>query len=212
LKIHLPTDGHGRKKILISGGIHGDEPAGVETICVFLERGEFRPFEKNWEFTLLPCLNPFGYEYGTRNNHEDMDLNRLFKSAMPPAETLAAMETLAAPFDVTLELHEDSDSPGFYLYQKDALNNAPALGRKIVDAVSRVMPINMNSIIEAMPAENGVLHRLSDPEKMEWWPMALYAYAKGARCCLTLETATKFPLTMRVAAHLTAIKKVLTDL
>ena len=121
------------------------------------------------------------------------------------------MEALTTPFDVTVELHEDSDSPGFYLYQKDAIGNAPALGCGIINAVKRVMPVNMNSMIEEMPAEGGVLHRLSDPEEMDWWPMALYAYSKGSRCCLTLETATKFPMEIRVNAHLSAIKSILTD-
>ena len=68
------------KKALISAGIHGDEPAGVETICSFLEQKEFLKYADDWELTLLPCINPTGYELKIRENHEGQDLNRLFKA------------------------------------------------------------------------------------------------------------------------------------
>ena len=53
------------RRVLISGGIHGDEPAGVEAICAFLENKLYKKFLKAWEFILLPCINPSGFEAGT---------------------------------------------------------------------------------------------------------------------------------------------------
>ena len=41
------------KRVLISAGIHGDEPAGIETICFILERGVYIPFLKEWELIFL---------------------------------------------------------------------------------------------------------------------------------------------------------------
>ena len=57
-----------QRKALISAGIHGDEPSGVETICALLENNRFESFSDEWELTFLPCINPYGYEYGTREN------------------------------------------------------------------------------------------------------------------------------------------------
>jgi hypothetical protein len=45
-------------KALISAGIHGDEPSGVETICTLLENNRFEIFLEEWELTFLPCINP----------------------------------------------------------------------------------------------------------------------------------------------------------
>ncbi|MBI4388804.1 MAG: M14 family metallocarboxypeptidase, partial [Nitrospinae bacterium] len=154
----------------------------------------------------LPCVNPSGYELGTRENHLKLDLNRHFKSEPPPVEVGIVQSVFQSPFDLTLDLHEDVDSPGFYLYQKFESGQETGLGFKVVERVRETMPINSSPEIEGMPAEEGVIHRLSGPEEMEWWPMALYALFKGAKRCLTLETAARFPLEDRVEAHLAAVQ------
>ena len=107
------------RRVLISGGIHGDEPAGVETICAFLENKLYINFLKVWEFTLLPCINPSGFEAGTRHNQDDIDLNRKFKEDQVPREVAFVKSILDQPYHLDLELHEDVDSSGYYLYQKD---------------------------------------------------------------------------------------------
>ncbi len=198
------------KRALITAGIHGDEPAGVETILAFLERGLHQQYSRDWELTLVPCLNPSGLDRGTRETSSGIDLNRKFKEESPPAEVAFAQKLLTTPYDLDIELHEDVDSPGYYLYQKE-IGTLSDLGRKILDAVSEVMAINLDEEIEEMPAERGLLARLSSPEEMEWWPMAIFANARGCRKAFTLETASCFPMETRVRAHLTALETALSD-
>ena len=197
------------RRVLISGGIHGDEPAGVETICAFLENRLHMNFTKDWEFTLLPCINPSGFELGTRNNQDDIDLNRMFKESQVPREVAFVKDVLAQPYDLDLELHEDIDSPGYYIYQKDQAADLSPLGRTILDRVESVHPLNLAEEIEELPAERGLLSRLSEPEEMEWWPMALYANTRGCRHALTLETSASLAMEVRVKAHLLAIQTAL---
>lgn len=197
------------RRILISGGIHGNEPAGVETICAFLENQLYKDFLENWEFTLLPCINPSGFEAGTRNNQDDIDLNRMFKETTTPREIDFIKTVLDQPYDLDLELHEDVDSPGYYLYQKDQSTELSSLGRAILDQVESIHPLNLAEEIEEMPADRGLLGRLSEPDEMEWWPMALYAYTRGCSHVFTLETSTALPMDVRVKAHLLAIQTAL---
>ena len=197
------------RRILISGGIHGNEPAGVETICAFLENQLYKDFLENWEFTLLPCINPSGFEAGTRNNQDDIDLNRMFKETTTPREVDFIKTVLDQPYDLDLELHEDVDSPGYYLYQKDQSTELSSLGRAILDQVESIHPLNLAEEIEEMPADRGLLGRLSEPDEMEWWPMALYAYTRGCSHVFTLETSTALPMDVRVKAHLLAIQTAL---
>jgi len=197
------------RRALISGGIHGDEPGGVETICAFLENKLYTNFLKNWEFTLLPCINPSGYEAGTRNNFNDIDLNRKFKEDQVPREVAFVKNVLDQPYDLDLELHEDIDSPGYYLYQKDQTNDLSSIGRVILDRVESIHPLNLAEEIEEVPAERGLLSRLSEPDEMEWWPMALYAYKRGCSHAFTLETSTALPMDVRINAHLSAIEAAL---
>jgi len=194
-----------RRKGLISAGIHGDEPAGVETLCAFIENNKFEKFADEWELTFLPCLNPYGYEYGSRENYEGKDLNRLFKENPPPAEVAFAKSVLETPYELTIELHEDFMSPGYYLYQKGCQPEDDDLGGKIIRAVENIMPINLNSVIDGNPAQGGIMIPENDFNSMDWWPMALYSFSKGSKMCLTLETATRFSMDVRVEAHLAAI-------
>ena len=142
--------------------------------------------------------------------NSNIDLNRVFKELSPPAEVVFAQELYDLPYDLDIELHEDVDSSGYYLYQKE---NEPVsdLGRNMLNAVSEIMEINLDEEIEEMPAERGLLARLSGPEEMEWWPMAIYAYARGCQKAFTLETAARFPIETRVRAHLKALAIALSE-
>ncbi len=196
----------GRRRVLISAGIHGDEPAGVEAVCAFVERNTGLG---DWEATCLPCINPYGYEHGIRENGEAVDLNRVFHTGSPPEEVRLVQSVFDKPFDLTLELHEDSDSRGYYLYHSGEKALQDALPAKILERVSAVMPLNLDAEIDGSAAGGGVIDRAPDPDSMDWWPMALYARSRGARYCLTLETAPAFPMERRVEAHLTAVRAAL---
>ena len=195
-----------QRRALISAGIHGDEPAGIETICSFLENGRYKAHLDQWEITILPCINPYGFENDTRENHEKKDLNRLFKDHDPPLEVQLAKSIFKPSyFDISIELHEDCDSYGYYLFQKSNKRNGLEIGVKIIDALKGIISINSDETIENMPADKGVIHRIKDINQMELWPMASYSLSMKTDHCLTLETPTKLAMATRVRAHLVAL-------
>jgi len=198
------------RRVLISAGIHGDEPAGIEAICTFLENGRYKVHLDQWEITILPCINPYGFENDTRESHENKDLNRLFKDHKPPHEVqLAKSVFLPSYFDISIELHEDCDSHGYYLFQKSNNPNGHEIGVKIIEALKGIISINFDKAIENMPADKGVIHRIKDINQMEWWPMAGYSLSMKTGHCLTLETPTKLAMDTRVHAHLVAMDNAL---
>ena len=74
-----------QNKILFIGGMHGDEPAGVELAKNLLkwlqstvEKKEHLKFTIEW--ALIPCINPDGYLKNQRTNANGVDLNRNFPS------------------------------------------------------------------------------------------------------------------------------------
>lgn len=64
--------------LLLIGGVHGDEPEGVELAKKTLEFLKNASFKKHW--ILIPCINPDGFTKNQRVNGQGIDLNRNFPS------------------------------------------------------------------------------------------------------------------------------------
>ena len=193
-------------RALISAGIHGDEPGGIESIINFLKNSNYLDYINEWEITLLPCINPYGYEFGTRTNHQGKDLNRLFKLKNPPEEVVFAQSILETDFKLIIDLHEDNESHGYYLYQTGLSKTYEKIGLEILNSLEGIMPINLETEIAGSQADQGIIGKELEILSMDWWPMALYGLSKGTQMCLTLETSSLFNMETRVRAHLTAIK------
>ena len=193
------------RRALISAGIHGDEPGGVETIVKFLQESRYLNYLDEWEITLLPCINPFGYEFGTRENHQGKDLNRLFKADLPPLEVIFAQSIINKGFEISIELHEDNESNGYYLYQKCIEKKHEGIGLNILNSLKEVIPLNLDEEIDGSKAKRGVIGKDLDISAMDWWPMALYSFSRETQMCLTLEAPSCFELKKRVNAHLLAL-------
>ncbi len=206
---HINIGLSGPKKILISAGIHGDEPGGIETIIQFIERKLYNPFLSNWTFNIIPCINPFGYEFNKRENFENFDLNRCFKKSNPPKEVKFVQKIVSDSLNLDIELHEDVDSPGYYLYQKPNEPRLLPLGKEIINNVKQIMPINNDSSIDESDALKGIITPKVEPENMEWWPMAIFSHMQNCAGVFTLESSTHFSMEKRVEAQLMAIETAL---
>jgi len=194
------------RRVLLSAGIHGDELAGVEALCEWLETRAYVKFLERWEVTMLPCINPWGYEYGTRENGDGYDLNREFKSSHPPQEVLYVQSVLQQRFDLSLELHADADSTGYYLYE--TVQPGADIGHRVLERIRTSMPVNLDATIDGKSADGGVIARPLEPGTHSWWPMARYGFASGIPCSLTLE-AGRSALVVQVQTHLQAIEAAL---
>ena len=77
-------------------------PAGLKESALFWKKN-YQIFTNEWELAFLPCLNPYGYDYGIRENHEGKDLNRVFKHDSPPQEVMCAMTNFDNSYDLTID-------------------------------------------------------------------------------------------------------------
>ena len=105
-----------------------------------------------------------------------------------------------------IDLHEDWESPGFYLYEM--FGDRESLGRAMVARVAQVCPINKQSEIEDEVAVNGVIHpnmEVSRRKYGEGIPIALYQRGHTGHL-VTSESPTTQPMDVRVAAHLAAVE------
>src|ERR1051326_4687516 len=152
----LPARNRSRKSIVLTAGIHGDEPAGVEAVLRFLER-PLPGWAKGIRFLIFPCMNPYGFEHNTRNNYANLDINRQYRNSNL-TEVVAQKRVMAGQrFDLHLAMHEDVDALGFYIYELSRENHQ--IAKRIVKKVSKVIPSDPRHVIEGRRARNGVIRR-----------------------------------------------------
>ena len=194
--------------VYLSGGTHGDEPAGVECTLAFLE-DHFERWLDRFQFEVIPCLNPYGYVHNTRLNARGVDINWAFKRDDVPEIGLLRDFVAGKQFVAGVDLHEDWESPGFYMYEMFRGFDPP--GQTVVKRVSEVCPLNMNAEIEQEVAVNGVIHPSMEIRKRclgEGIPIALFQEGY-TDYLVTLETPTEKPVDVRIQAHLTALEAIL---
>jgi len=196
-------------RIYISAGIHGDEPAGPLAALRLLQENQW---PRHAEIYLLPCLNPGGFVLNRRENADGVDLNRDFLN--PKAgETRAHLAWLEKmlPFDVSLCLHEDWESAGFYVYELNP-DGQPSFAKTIVERVSAICPIDLSPQIEGRAASGGIINPAIDPRSRPLWPEAFYLIMHKTRLSYTLEGPSDFPLPVRIDALTAGVNAVMVGL
>lgn len=193
------------RRIYISTGIHGDEPAGPLAALQLLQENRW---PANADLWLCPCLNPTGFPLNTRENARGLDLNRQYLK--PEAEEIRAHIAWLERqpnFDVCLCLHEDWEAGGFYVYELNP-DRRPSFAEAITKRVSEVCPIDLSPMIEERPAVNGIINPNVDPRSRPQWPEAFYLFTHKTRLSYTMEAPSDYQLATRVAALVAGVRAV----
>lgn len=197
------------KRAYISAGIHGDEPAGPLAALRLLQEDDW---PEHVEVVFCPCLNPGGFAANTRTNGQGIDLNRDYLHFQSPEirAHVTWLEKLPR-FDLSLCLHEDWESHGFYVYELNP-DGQPSLAESMVAGVEKVCPIDFSEIIEGRPATRGIIRPSLDPQSRPQWPEAFWLISHKTRLSYTLEAPSDFPLSTRVDALVAGVKAALASL
>lgn len=172
--------------VLITGGVHGYETSGVQGAIEFLTM-HAQALSEGFNFVVVPCVSPWGYETINRWNPHAIDPNRSFmpQSEAPESRLLMIfLDALGIDIDVHFDLHETTDTDdsefrpalaardgkkysvggipdGFYTVA-DSSRPELAFQRAVIDAVKQVTHIapadNNNQIIGADVVSEGVIY------------------------------------------------------
>jgi hypothetical protein len=196
--------GKGRR-VYLSSGIHGDEPAGPLALLELMRSGFFAP---DIDWAICPALNPTGLAAGTRDNADGADLNRDYRLLQSrEASAHAAWLAAEAAPDLFISLHEDWESSGFYLYEINLGADVPERAMGIIAAVSPWFPPESGPEIDGhTPREAGWIYHEAEADVPEGWPEAIYLAKLGCPLSFTFETPSHARLADRVDAHCAAVR------
>jgi hypothetical protein len=122
----------GRPVISLAAGVHGDEPAAPWALLSIVRDGLL---DSRFAYRIWPCTNPSGYVAGTRENADGDDINRSFSRGGTTPESRAIITANRdRTFALSLDLHEDYESSGFYCYEPKS-QIGDGLGVAVLEAV-----------------------------------------------------------------------------
>jgi hypothetical protein len=215
--------------VLLSAGIHGDEPAGVLAALEFLENRAVR-FSEKFSFVCFPCLNLSGFEADARHTAANVDLNRSFSHDSSLDEVKMVVEALdAGPkrYACSISLHEDNprvecdvskcaEGPGeFYMYESCLLHSMRIGTRVIARLRAAAVPVcgwetiygdkNTGGVVQYGDlSTNSTYKGLKDFES--------FLLQSRTNLALVPETPLIWTLERRIEAHLLTIEAVLEEL
>jgi hypothetical protein len=198
---HRPAHTH-TKTVLVNAGIHGNEPAGVESALKLVEYIASHPQEFSaMAVDVIPLINPWGWTHDIRFNRTGIDINRDFSTFDSQEARLVAAAVAGRQYDLMLDLHEDPSAAGFYLYQYGLATKIFSQG--VVESVRKMgYPIEQNISMVILKTENGIIDApmwgLYYMRLTGQLSLANHYRLYNSRHVFTIETPTSLPFQDRI--------------
>ncbi|MEO0414298.1 MAG: M14 family metallocarboxypeptidase [Verrucomicrobiota bacterium] len=205
--LYLERESKTQPAIYLSAGVHGDECAPVWALLQWAEAN--RKWLQENPFLIFPCLNPHGLIENTRTDQNGRDLNRCFDDADVPI--ISAWQRLVRNkvFSQCLNLHEDYDARGIYLYE---IAEEVGGGQQILASCQHIIDCDRRAEIDGHPFidglathESGTLEQVIEEELGGGYPEAIFLALHHSSACYTFETPSELDISARVSAHRAAL-------
>ncbi len=185
--------------ILLTTGIHGDEPAGP---CAVLEGLQSAVFDSRCHWILSPMGNPDGLAQTIRHNADGIDINRDFKHTHTSEARFLknAYRQLKQP-DLHLSLHEDWEYAEGYLYEINT-GSLPSLSQPLLKCIDHSVGLSDAQLLDGhIATQRGFICHESTPDEPEGWPEAIWLVRNFPLLSYTLETPSGRELAKRIRCH-----------
>jgi hypothetical protein len=207
---------HDRPVVTLSAAVHGDEPAGAWALLALVRDGLLDP---RFAYRIWPCLNPTGFDARTRANAEGADVNRSFGGGgrTPEAKAVTTADR-DRRFALTIDLHEDHEGDGFYLYETALPPWASRYAAPVTAAVAEagfplqvfgpdfeLGPPGSEAAQTRMPGSVVVDAAAEAPFYGRDLPAGLVTVRRSTPCALTFETPLQRSPAERIAMHRVAV-------
>ena len=191
--------------LYISAGIHGDEPAPCWALLEWAEKNH--GLLQNFPVLFYPCLNPWGLVHNSRLDENGEDLNRIWGDVFHPLTEQILKRIEGLSFFLSLNLHEDFDANGIYIYELYRGGRTDRWTNQILQAGKKILPLDTRKRIDGKNAKNGIIRpRVSHPPK-EGVPEALYLFQNHGIRNFTIETPSEASLEKRILTHQAMIQE-----
>ena len=194
-----------QQAIYLSAGIHGDESGSTEGMLAWAEAHVDRLH--SIPLLIYPCMNPWGLVNNSRFDAQGVDLNRVWDLHQNPLIQYITERCKELDFKLVLNLHEDFDGLGVYLYEPIRGGRPTEHAEQILKTVSPWITRDPRRKIDGRSAKNGIIRPRPTNPPEDGIPEALYFYLRYKCPTFIFETPSEFDLNLRIKAQASMIKK-----
>lgn len=195
-----------RPTVCIAAGFHGEEPAGPIAIHKHIDEILQTVRVKKLNLILYPCANPWGYDRGIRNPPGSEATNWFTHEPKGVARESEIIKRDMEQFsiDYYLDLHEDDENVGLYLYAFGSRD----LAKRVLNAMAGQIPIEPKPKMDDPSIANAEIHDgivwdAHDGSSEDWMSH------RGAKLSVCTETPwVNIPLPKRITAQTAAIREI----
>lgn len=191
--------------VYLSAGIHGDEPAGTESLLAWAVQK--KDILTQVSILIYPCLNPWGLVENSRLNQQGKDLNRQWDKKEFHHIVDIIDRTRPHRFALAVNLHEDYDANGIYLYEPPGRRKSDHFATDIISAGKKFLPVDTRKKIEGRWSKEGIIRPSTRSLPKEGLPEAAFLQSKRADRTYVFETPSERGLEQRVDAQIAMITK-----
>jgi len=205
-----------RGRVFLAGGVHGNEPAGTESVLRFVEKLAGDPTDfKGIAFDMVPLVNPWGWVHKYRRNQQALDINRDFNSFQSQEAKLLRTFLEGKKYDLAIDEHEDSDAAGFYLYE--LATGRSKLCRNIIERQrAKGYPIEQDEWMVIFKTRDGLisapLWSLYAALPVQMTSLSIYCRLNNSSQVYLIETPGRLPMEDRLDMHQSAREMIITGI
>lgn len=200
------------KKVLVLAGVHGDAPAAVDYVVDFIGTRAGAGDAVDCDMDIIPVVNPWGYVHGLPFNGNGVEIDRDFAKFDSHEARILRRFLREKHYDLVIDLREDPDADGFYLWQYGLADETVASA--IVSSVQAGgHPIENDSSLVMLRPRNGVVAApmwgLRFLRLFRQLTLAGYIRQQVSEVVYTVVTPSRRPLAERVAMQRIAVEMLL---
>ena len=195
--------------VYISAGIHGDEVGAVEGLLRWAEQKG--PELASLPLLLYPCLNPSGMAGNSRYCQKGKDLNRMWGGDKNRLTSAIQDRLRDMRFRLILNLHEDYDARGIYLYELIRGQGTNFRAEGILQRAEGLIHRDTRNSIEGKKARDGIIRPRPRNFLPDELPEALYLFRNHTDQSYTLETPSELDLEVRANTQVQMIDTALSS-
>jgi hypothetical protein len=196
-----------KKSVVISSGQHGDEYFAVHVLLKWLQKFDPKLLD-DFNITIFPVVNPFGYATNSRRNGHRQDTNsdkNFFKNS-PVAELSILFDNFPTNPDLIMDVHGETDKDFVHAYERKA-DDLPSIATQALIDNDSILPYARNKTIWKVAIGDGGV--INTPDQDVGIEGALEKI--GTEYTIALELPGRYNGQKRTAGGIAILNSILTN-